>query len=170
MKGGNPPQPEEHRSCLGFPPLRCQSRSPCPSCGSSSPSLSLQMRIHSQCSLLLEEQNSWYQICMSATFYYVQTKEEAGPSTVLKRAKCHLVGFWGWTCRVCVWCLACRGIHRPYRNCRWFVSWDWHAARKTNEILLDLKKNNKIEPNKPITCFTIQMIHFGRKTKGPSLK
>lgn len=34
----------------------------------------------------------------------------------------HLVGFWGWTCRVCVWCQACRGIHRPYRNCQWFVS------------------------------------------------
>lgn len=31
-------------------------------------------------------------------------------------------GFWEWTCRVCVWCLACRGIHRPYRNCRLFVS------------------------------------------------
>lgn len=49
----NSPLPRERQSCRGFQPLRCQSRSPCPSCGSSSPSPSSRKRIHCRCSLFM---------------------------------------------------------------------------------------------------------------------
>ncbi len=71
-EGRNPPQPQEHRCCHGYQPLHCQSRSPCPSYGSSSPSLSLQMLIQYQCSLLMEKQSTNYDICLTVNSCYFQ--------------------------------------------------------------------------------------------------